>query len=315
MHHATGPGAGYFCGVTADGRVFVRDLEQPLDAAPAFARKSLPGVGPVRLTVELAGNGRLNVGAKRGDAAAFLSAEPPPAGRLRGSIGLVSHPGSNQKGKARGRWAFSEWFLSGPALARTPDDARLGPILGTKYTLDAGSSENGGDGNRVIDVAGPVLAARLGGRHGDEAYEMTARLELDRGNGFEPAATAPITRPDWTAIFKVENFDAAKAVPYRVVYALADSRAAVTTGADGRRAPTRTAVRVAYQFPGVVRADPAGGTVVLAALSCNNNTRGAVDKPRYSFTPDAPLAPARRDPRRRLEGRPGRLLFRRRPDL
>ena len=83
VHHATGPGAGYFCGVTADGRVFVRDLEKPLDAAPAFARKSLPGVGPVRLTVELAGNGRLNVGAKRGDATAFplrgtAARRPPP---------------------------------------------------------------------------------------------------------------------------------------------------------------------------------------------------------------------------------------------
>ena len=202
----------------------------------------------------------------------------------------MSHPGTNQNGRARGRWAFSEWFLSGPALEPTPDDARLGPILGTKYTLDAA-----GNGKGLLTLQAQFWPLQWEAA-GEENYEMTARLELDRGAGFEEAATAPITRPDWTAIFRIEKFDATKTVPYRVVYALADSRAAVTTGADGRRAPTRTAVRVAYQFPGVVRADPAGGTVVLAALSCNNNTRGSVDKPRYSFTPDHlwhPHAPIR----------------------
>ena len=281
VHHAAGPGAGYFCGVTADGRLFVRDLADP-DAAPAFDDEPLPGAGPVRLTVARTADGRLNVGGERGESSAFFSTDPLPADRLRGSVGLVSHPGTAGRtrggGRGGGRWAFSEWRLAGDALEPTGEDCRLGPILGAKYTLDAGSPGNGADGTGLLTLQAQFWPLRwaAGGR---EDYAMTATLELDRGDGFKTAAAAPITRPDWTAVFRLENFDATADAAYRVVYRLK------TGGGSGR-----------YEWPGVVRADPAGGKVVLAALSCNNNNRGPLDRPRYSFTDDRlwfPHAPIR----------------------
>ena len=288
VHHSTGPGAGYFCGVTADGRAFVRDLEQPLKAAPLAISAPLPGGLPrgerfahlfVRLVRE--GNGpRLVVIAHRpepgetDDTRAIVTAAtgPLPAARLRGSVGLVSHPGSqakgNAKGNAPGRWAFSGWALGGDACEPAPDDARLGPILGTKYTLDAGSSDGGGDGTGLLTLQAQFWPLQW--EAGDaEGYEMTARLELDRGDGFEPAATAPITRPDWTAIFALAEFDLSGDVPYRVVYDLNSVKKTVI-----------------QRYAGVIRAEPTDGAVTLGALSCNNNNRGGVDRSPYSFTND-----------------------------
>ena len=263
VHHSTGPGAGYFCGVTADGRLFVRDLADP-KADPTYARKALTGDGPVQLTVVLKGDGRLNVGGARGGSSAFFSTNPLPADRLRGSLGLVSHPGPPRRGQSSGgRWAFSKWRLAGPALEATPADCELGPILGTKYTLDAV-----GDGTGLLTLQAQFWPLQW--EAGDaEGYEMTARLEVDRGDGFEPAATAPITRPDWTAVFALEDFDLSGDVPYRVVYDLNSVKKTVI-----------------QRYPGVIRAEPTDGTVTLGALSCNNNNRGGVDRSPYSFTND-----------------------------
>ena len=268
VHHSTGPGAGYFCGVTADGRLFVRDLADP-QADPTYGRKTLTGDGPVRLTVVLKGDGRLNVGGTRGGSSAFFSTNPLPADRLRGSLGLVSHPGDPQREKLKtGRWAFSKWRLAGPALGATPADCELGPILGTKYTIDAGSSDGGGDGTGLLTLQAQFWPLQW--EAGDaEGYEMTARLEVDRGDGFEPAATAPITRPDWTAVFALEDFDLSEDVPYRVVYDLNSVKKTVI-----------------QRYAGVIRGEPADGTVTLGALSCNNNNRGGVDRSPYSFTND-----------------------------
>ena len=283
VHHATGPGAGYFCGVNAAGVAFVRDLESP-DGAPvqwAADTPIPPADEPIELTVQFVGlneaaGPRLELIAKQRNTnypPVRVVTDPLPADRLRGNLGLVSHPGEARGPMKPGRWAFSNWKLSGPALEETPADCRLGPILGTKYTLDAA-----GDGTGLLTLQAQFwpLAWEAGD---DEQYEMTARLELDGGDGFEPAATANITRPDWTAIFTIEDFDATDDVPYRVVYEF-------KTGAGD----------VGYSWPGAVRKNPDGGRVVLAALSCNNNTRGAVDKPRFSFADDHlwfPHAPIR----------------------
>ena len=285
VHHATGPGAGYFAGVDARGMAFVRDLESP-DSEPVRwpADTPIPPTGePVRLTVKLVGletaaGPRIELVAKQLGTdypPVRVVTDPLPADRLRGAFGVVSHPGTRRGGAEPGRWAFSDWRVGGAALGATPDDARVGPVLGTKYTLDAA-----GDGTGLLTLQAQLWPlAWEAPAEGDEDYAMTARLELDRGEGFAEAATAPVTRPDWTAIFRLEDFDAAADVPYRVVYEL--------NNADGPET---------HAWPGVVRKDPAGGRVVLAAFSCNNNTRGSMDKPTYSFTPDHlwhPHAPIR----------------------
>ena len=283
VHHATGPGAGYFAGLSAAGQAFVRDLESPDDAPVRWPADTLiPPTGePVRLTARLVGldqpaGPRIELVAKQIGTdypPVRVVTDPLPAARLRGGLGLVSHPGTPRGDRRPGRWAFSEWSLSGGALGETPADCDLGPILGTKYTLDAA-----GDGTGLLTLQAQFWPLRWEAG-GDETYETTARLELDRGDGFGPAATAAITRPDWTAMFRIRDFDVTADVPYRVVY---DFKTA------GGTEP--------YVWPGVIRKNPADGRVTLAALSCNNNTRGAVDRPTYSFTPDHlwhPHAPIR----------------------
>ena len=290
VHHATGPGAGYFAGLNAAGQPFVRDLESPDDAPVRWPSDTpIPPTGePVRLTVKFVGldtnaGPRIELVAKQLGTdypPVRVVTDPLPADRLRGLIGLVSHPGTRRGDRGPGRWAFSQWSLSGDALGKTPADCDLGPILGTKYTLDAA-----GDGTGLLTLQAQLWPLAWEAPAGAEAYPMTATLQLDRGNGFETAATAPVTRPDWTAVFRLNDFDTKTAAPYRVLYYLPELRAAVKVDRNGVREETRTVMK-AHMWPGVIREDPADGRVVLAALSCNNNTRGSVDKPRYSFTPD-----------------------------
>ena len=284
VHHATGPGAGFFAGVTAAGVPFVRDLASPDEDKIEWAADTpIPPAGePVRLTATLVGLDAA-AGPRIELVAEQLGTDYPPvrvvtgpldAGRLRGMLGVVSHPGRKRGDFEPGRWAFADWTLSGAALEETPADCDLGPVLGAKYTLDAA-----GDGTGLLTLQAQLWPLAWEAPAADEAYRMTASLKLDRGDGFEKVAEAPVTRPDWTAVFRLDDFDVTEDVPYRVLYDLKT--------ADGVET---------YGWPGVIRKDPAGGRVVLGAFSCNNNTRGAVDKPRYSFTPDHlwhPHAPIR----------------------
>ena len=292
IHHATGPGAGYFCGITADGRLVVRDLSRPLGEEPLAASDAADSpAGPFRVTALL----RKKDGGR--ELSLFRSHAPGARGTsLRvtlpiaplGSVGLVSHPGDAGKGKYdTGRWAFSDWRIAGDALEPTPADARLGPILGTKYTLDTSRGSSPGTALLTLQAQLWPLAWEAPADGGREAYEMTARLELDRGDGFIEAATAPVTRPDWTAVFRLEDFPCTADTPYRVVYDLVTTREVQKLGLRNRVLTDLVTEWVPHEWAGTVRQDPAGGRVVLGAFSCNNNNRGSVDRPRYSFTPNS----------------------------
>ncbi len=288
VHHSIGPGAGFFCGVNAVGQAFIRDLESPDDPAKERVWRStsggavVPNAGPIALHVRQIDDGgprlELTVGAGR------VTNGPPypanyrpikvvtdvlPAERLRGSFGLVSHPGTKNPGAETGRWAFHHWKISGLAVAATPAECELGPVLGTKYTLDA--SRGAGAGQGLLTLQAQFWPLRWEASP-TERDAMTARLELDRGDGFEPAATAPVTRPDWTAVFTLDDLDLSENTPYRVLYQL-------RTGLNAMDVRT-------FRFSGEIRGEPTDGRVLLGALSCNNNNHGGIDRGRYDFTSD-----------------------------
>ena len=85
----------------------------------------------------------------------------------------------------------------------------------------------------------------------------TVRIEFDFGNGWEEAATATVNDLGWSALFRIENWDDSKTVPYRVRH-----------GADSF-------------FEGSIRKNPIDqDEIVVASLSCNSS-RDRNGRPHY----------------------------------
>jgi 3',5'-cyclic AMP phosphodiesterase CpdA len=95
------------------------------------------------------------------------------------------------------------------------------------------------------------LSAQLYPLHPDEPRE--ARLEVQRDGGWKEVAKAPVEYPGWSAHFRVERWDGARTVPYRVRH--------------GGKAT----------FEGTIRRDPLDKEeIVVANLGCNSSrTKGA----------------------------------------
>ena len=128
-------------------------------------------------------------------------------------------------------WRFGSWSAEGTLLAHRPDQT-FGPILWTQYTLSRG----------VLKLT--ALFPPMG-----PADSQQAQLEIRRDGRWRLAATAPIDPLSRTATFRVTEWEAAKAAGYRVLYRWQNTR---------------------YEWPGVIRQEPANGTMKLGVFSCDN---------------------------------------------
>ena len=90
------------------------------------------------------------------------------------------------------------------------------------------------------------LSAQLYPLYPEESREV--KLEIDRGSGWEEIQTQAVNDLGWSALFRVENWEETKDIPYRIRH-----------GANA-------------MFEGLVRKDPKEKEqIVLAAFSCNSN--------------------------------------------
>ena len=145
-------------------------------------------------------------------------------------------------------WAVGDWW-AGPGTTPDPDAK---PAQRLPFRLDVPREEVVAFAVYTVDVkpaGGPAvlkLTAQLFPLKPNEP--RVARLELERAGRWEEAATAEVLSPGWDAHFRIENWDASQAVPYRVRH----GEAAV--------------------FEGLVRADPADhDAITVAVLSCNSS--------------------------------------------
>jgi hypothetical protein len=154
-------------------------------------------------------------------------------------------------------WATGEWWTEARAVA---GDGRRGGKARLPFPLDVPRSEvvafavytvglEPGATTGVLKLTAQLFPLKPG-----EALE--ARLEVDRGAGWEEVARAPVLYPGWDAHFRVEGWDATRSVPYRVCH-----------GAEAT-------------FAGTIRRDPAAKEkLCVGVLSCNSaNTIGPRDE-------------------------------------
>ncbi len=154
-------------------------------------------------------------------------------------------------------WATGDWWTEARAM---PGDGRRGAEAPRPFPLDVPRTDVIAFAVYTVDVrpaAGPAtlkLTAQLFPLKPGEPME--ARLDIDRGAGWEEVARASVLYPGWDVHFRVDGWDATQTVPYRVRH--------------GERAV----------FTGSIRRDPSDKErLCVAVLSCNSsNTIGSRDE-------------------------------------
>ncbi len=271
IHHSGGPEAGLFAGIDAQGRLVVRNLEEPKRKQPsrgkrpgpvyfdplARSQESLGTLGQVVLTLEVEpgpdSNCQLKLGARRlGDGKEVSLSCAVPESSVVGSLGLVSTksvaPGDGKPG-IHGYW-FTGFTVSGSGLA-VHEDRNCGPILSTQYTLS----------RRVLKLTAQMMP--LG-----STDKQTVVLEVKKDGQWRSVAEVPIRSDSYTATFRVADWDHTKDTPYRVAYQL-------------RLGKGKTKQ---YTWEGVIRKDPVDKPViVVAGFTGNHNCSGGLESGVFDF--------------------------------
>jgi hypothetical protein len=165
---------------------------------------------------------------------------------LTGNIALQSHfnsaPGALRD--KQGYW-FEGWTASGGRLAEHPDRS-FGPVLFTLYTLSRDVMK--------LTAQMPPLAAS------DQSF-LTLEIMQD-GRKWEKAGESAIDPLSRTAVFRIEKWNSATDIPYRVVYSWSH---------DGKRPRD-------YYYEGTIKKDPEDREEIIVAAFTGNNDLGFPNK-------------------------------------
>lgn len=245
VQRASGLGGGILCAYESDGHVRFRehtDEENPLAFAELPSEEAF-AAGPAAealLQLDITVTGKSTVELAMG----AWTAEGRPLGFARrrgvaesdvlGGLALVS---SNLAGQAGARYWFSDLRAGGRKVAARPE-RRLGPVLGTLYSLNSGVLKLTA---QLLPVAeGETRSVRLQFRPvGVETWREAASASLEHG---------------FTALFRIEGWDGARDHEYRVLYGDAPS------------------------YGGRIRRDPGDrAALTIALLSCTAATARSLE--------------------------------------
>ncbi len=238
-------GQGINASVTTDGTLFLGAMRQEKVVPPKLLAAGVelrlsagPNAGDKTYTVSLA------VHDLSGQQLGIVTAREIAAEQLVGNLALVNNPvgtgnaAAGKKGVAQpagARFWFDSWRIDGSKVEEH-DEHRFGPILWAMHTLSRGVMK--------MTVQMPPLGAQ---------ESQTVDLQLKQGNDWKTAAQAKLDPLARTATFRLPDWDATRAVSYRLVY--------VTSGKDGARGEAF--------YTGTVRQDPVDKeTLVVAGMSC-----------------------------------------------
>ncbi len=272
IHCSYGPNAGLFAGVDATGRLFIQDLSlasfvgkaknKKLNLDKTFlahGQKNIANLDDIEFSIEAKYTGKdysLTLTCsdfKNGTLLDRVILDNIPAQRLIGNCALISHPGT---GKNPGRFWFRNWKLSGAKLKKH-DNRHCGPIICTQHTLS----------NGILKMTAQLLPLA------DTDSKTVSLQTKDPSGNWKTISNAPVIVPGYTATFRLENWDASKDTPYKVVYDL-------VVGKNKTRQ---------YDWPGTVRRDPAGKSrITVAAFTGNHNMARGLESGVYTWT-DASL--------------------------
>ena len=166
-----------------------------------------------------------------------------PRDRILGNVALVSQfQGPPKRNEATG-FRFTEWEVKGDAFTVSPKQ-EFGPILWSMYTLSDSRSDEG----FILKLS--ALTGPLG-----EGHNQQVELQVEHDGDWKSMGDAQLDPDAWAATFRIPNWTETKAVPYRLVYREKHLDESESTG----------------EWTGVIRANPTGRPLRLAALTCQND--------------------------------------------
>ena len=207
IHGATGPGAGYFVGLTAQGRLVAYDLAHPAELERAFAPPGVLPQGDLRdATLKLALREFENRQAVfdvrlSQDQRVIETVLRIPRDRIAGGIALGAHPGSPSGDRTTGTFWFRDLELAGDLVNAHPERA-LGPILSTMYTI----------GDKTLKLTAQMFPIA------DTAPRRVGLQRQTRDGTWLTVDTREIVVPGWTVPFRVDSWDDTRPAQLRVIY-------------------------------------------------------------------------------------------------
>ena len=186
-----GKGAGLFIGISASGNLFVKNMEsdQILENTSTDFKQ-----GNRLSLVTKTENSATSLVVQWADKKMTVSDLNP--NQIEGNIALVSHPGT---GDQPGSFWFNQLEIWGAPLVHQTE--AMGPIISSQYTLS----------NDILK-----LTAQLTPMAKTDPKHVT--LEIQDKDRWIEVATTEMVVPGYTATFKVEQWNSAKDIPYRVKY-------------------------------------------------------------------------------------------------
>jgi hypothetical protein len=162
---------------------------------------------------------------------------------IAGNIALVSQYEGPQRRLAVPGYRFRNWQVGGDAIVHNMKQT-FGPLLWTMYSL---SDSRGKEGFvlKLTALTGPL------GKDDNQQVE----LQVKRGGNWASLGKAKLDPESWTATFRIPNWNEKEATPYRVVYQQSFKQGDAVTD----------------QWDGIIRANPVGRPLRLAALTCQND--------------------------------------------
>jgi len=192
VQSAPGPHGGYYCGVDAEGRLFLRDFSDA-KAEPVLSRQRIE-VTVVDLRVEL-------FELRDGPALGVVALDPTGAELARVTSALADREaltGSIALACDAAPFWFDDWRIEGTRVGKY-SERTIGSLIGVQHTLSRG----------VMKMTAQLLPTGAGD-------DKTVRLEVREQGKWREVAREAIVTPGWTAHFRVEDWT----YPYDVAYRL-----------------------------------------------------------------------------------------------
>jgi hypothetical protein len=165
-----------------------------------------------------------------------------PAETLLGNIAIANNFDAKANAAQGARYRFRDWSVNGEGVTYHPQQ-KFGPILWSMYTL----SDSRGPERFVLK-----LSALTGPMGVEDNHDV--ELWVQRSEQWESLGISKLDPDAWTATFRIPNWDETVETPYRLVY-----REAFRDGSTSES-----------EWTGVVKANPVGRPVRLAALTCQH---------------------------------------------
>lgn len=197
---------------------------------------------------------QLALSATAGDKALGRVSATFPHERIIGNVALLQNPpalfaqggrrgGSANKPRANATFRFADWRVAGEKFDSDLGH-RFGPILWSMYSVSHSRSDDG----YVMKLT--ALLPPVG-----EQDAHTVALQFRNGQTWQTAGEQPLHEDAYTATFRIPNWDAATAHPFRLVYKLQ-----FTDGTEEE-----------HTWSGTIRAEPRDRPLVLGGLTCQEH--------------------------------------------